>query len=124
MSWLVLYFILIVCSSDAENLAPTGIATKKVCKPIGEYSKSHYRRLQKGAVAECSASLSVLKDIGHIPLSVRTYNTVTNQRDELHLEVNNKECDEEEVVSLALMTKDRHMISGTISCLVTSLVYL
>ena len=40
---------------------------------------------------------------------------MTNQRDELHLEVKDKECDEEEVVSLVLMTKDRHMISGTIT---------
>ena len=76
-----------MCSPDAENLVPTGIATKKIRKPIGEYSKSHYWRLKKGAVAECSASLSLLKDIGHIPSSVGTFNTVTNQRDELHLEV-------------------------------------
>ena len=87
-----------MCSPDAENVVLTGIATKKLCKPISELSKSHYQRLKKGAVASLSEGL---EDIGHIPLSVQTFNTMTKQRDELHLEVKDKECDEEEVVSLA-----------------------
>ena len=98
----------IVASSDIENLLPSGAATKKRSRPLSEYSDSHYRRLKKQALAEYSS----LRDIGHIPLSVRTYNTVTNQRDELQLQVENIEREEDDLVSIALMTKDRQMISG------------
>ena len=106
------YFFSIVASSDVENLPPNGAATKKRSRPVSEYSGSHYRRLKKRALAECSSSLTSLRDIGHIPLSVQTYNTLTDQRDELHLEVDGIEQKEDDLVSIALMTKDKHMISG------------
>ena len=105
-----------MASSDIENLLPSGAATKKRSRPVSEYSGSHYRRLKKQALAECSSSLTSLRDIGHIPLSVRTYNTVTNQRDELQLQAEDMEREEDDLVSIALMTKDRHMISGICMC--------
>lgn len=95
---------LLVASSDAENIPPSN----KRRKPMSECSASHCRRLKKGALAECS--LSSLREIGHIPLSIRTYNTVTSQREELDLEV--QDLDDDDLVSVALMIKDKHMISG------------
>ena len=104
-----------MASSDVENLPPHGTATKKRSRLVSEYSCSHYRRLKKQALAECSSSLTSLRDIGHIPLSVRTYNTITNQQDELNLEVEDIDLEEDDLVSIALMTKDKHMISGMCS---------
>ena len=55
--------------------------------------------------------LSSLREIGHIPLSIRTYNTVTSQREELRLDVEEDiEKNDDDLVSIALMTKDKHMI--------------
>ena len=88
-----------MASSDVENLPPNGAATKKRSRPVSEYSSSHYRRLKKRAVAECSSSLMSLRDIGHIPLSVRTYNTMTNQQDELQLEAEDIEWEEDDLIS-------------------------
>lgn len=99
---------LLVASSDVENM-PT---TKKRSRPISEYSDSHYRRLKKGALAECSSSLSSLREIGHIPLSVQTYNTATGRREQLDLDVEDMDLDDDDMVSVALMLKDKHMISG------------
>ena len=98
---------LLVASSDVENIPST-----KKHRPISEYLDSHYRRLKEGALAECSSSLSSLREIGHIPLSIWTYNTVTSQREEPRLEVEEDIEKDDDLVSIALMTKDKHMISG------------
>ena len=44
----------IVASSDIENLPPIGAAPKKCGRPVLEYSGSHYWRLKKQALTECS----------------------------------------------------------------------
>ena len=107
------FYINLVASSDAENVTPTGI--KKRRKPLSECSTSHCRRLKKEVASQCSASLSCLTDLGLVPYGVKVFNPETNQREELHLEVSDEvssKLNDRDLVSIALMAKDKHMISG------------
>ena len=118
----------LVASSDAENVTPTGI--KKRRKPLSECSTSHCQRLKKEVASQCSASLSCLTDLGLVPYCVKVFNPETNQREELHLEVSDEvssKLNDRDLVSIALMAKDKHMISGTyvthLFCLYVYTVY-
>ena len=119
-----LLYINLVVSLDAENInfAPIG---KKRRKPLSECSFSHCQRLKKEAASQCSASLSCLTGIGLVPYSVKVFNTETNEREELCLEVRDEatsRLNDHDLVSIALVAKDKYIISGML-CIFVCISY-
>ena len=112
----ILYQLCIVASSDTENV-PIGIKRKL----LSEYSTSHARRLKKEAFGACSSSLGWLKELGLLPLSLEIWNTATKKREQFCVE-RDTEIDDEDLISIALLIKDRRMISGMYTFVRTSLI--
>ena len=77
---------------------------------MSKCSASRCQRMKKEATSHCSSSLYWLREIDLVPYCVKAFNLETNQKKELLLDVSEEVgLKDEDLVSIALMAKDRHM---------------